>query len=270
MMNAEAEGAARRIRVLSKKELQTVKKHAALLAAVLAAGLASLAFGAQQPSPQPAVPQTAVKMSAYAPAERIPNLDHLKAEVRQYHECTCKCGCYARDLDRQADQAIAFLRTRAAHRRPDEKLALVLDIDETTLSNYEEMNKADFAYDSNVFNAWVNSGKAPAIPGTLRLYTEAQRLGVSVIFITGRPDQQRAVTERNLHTQGFQDWQQLILRPAAQASATALVYKSAERAAIAAEGYRIVLNVGDQWSDLKGTPEAEFSVKYPDPYYFIQ
>ena len=41
------------------------------------------------------------------------------------------------------------------------------------------------------------------------------------------------------------------------------------RAGIVAEGYTIVLNVGDQWSDLKGKPEAEFSVKYPNPYYFI-
>jgi hypothetical protein len=31
----------------------------------------------------------------------------------------------------------------------------------------------------------------------------------------------------------------------------------------------LILNVGDQWSDLKGVPEAEFSVKYPDPYYFL-
>ena len=37
-----------------------------------------------------------------------------------------------------------------------------------------------------------------------------------------------------------------------------------------AAGYRIVLNVGDQWSDLRGKPEAEYSVKYPDPYYFIK
>jgi hypothetical protein len=28
-------------------------------------------------------------------------------------------------------------------------------------------------------------------------------------------------------------------------------------------------NPGDQWSDLKGKPEAEFSVKYPDPCYYI-
>jgi predicted secreted acid phosphatase len=104
----------------------------------------------------------------------------------------------------------------------------------------------------------------------LRLYREAQRLGVSVFFLTGRAEAQRAATEQNLRSQGFQSWQQLILRPPAQATATALAYKSAARAAIQAQGYRIVLNVGDQWSDLRGQPLAEFSVKYPDPFYFIQ
>jgi hypothetical protein len=39
---------------------------------------------------------------------------------------------------------------------------------------------------------------------------------------------------------------------------------------IAATGVWIILNVGDQWSDLRGKPEAEFSVEYPDPFYFIK
>jgi len=47
------------------------------------------------------------------------------------------------------------------------------------------------------------------------------------------------------------------------------VFKSSARAVIAAQGYRMVLNVGDQWSDDKGEPQAEFFIKYPDPYYFI-
>jgi len=237
-----------------------LKKHRALLAAVLSIGLAPLGLLAQQPAP---------RVSSLAPAERIANLDHLKAQLKQYHDCTCACGCYAKDLDAQAERAIAFLRIRAANRRPQEKPALVLDIDETTLSNYEEMAKVDFADDRKAFNAWVELAQAPAIPGTLRLYREAQRLGASVFFLTGRPEAQRAATERNLRGQGFQEWRQLIMRPPEQASATALEYKSAARAAIQAQGYRIVLNVGDQWSDLRGKPEAEFSVKYPDPFYFI-
>jgi acid phosphatase len=251
-----------------------LKQPSILLAAMLCLALPPAELtaqqAAQQQAAQKATPQPASRMSAYAPAERIPNLDDVKAELKQYYACTCKCGCYAKDLDRQADRAIAFLRMRADHPHPHEKQALVLDIDETTLSNYEEMIKGDFAYDKTVFDAWVETAKAPAIPGTLRLFKEAQRLGVSAFFITGRAESERAATELNLHSRGFQDWRELVLRQPTQASATAQAYKSAARAAIQSEGYKIVLNVGDQWSDLKGAPEAEFSVKYPDPYYFLK
>ena len=207
--------------------------------------------------------------SVNAAAERIENLDFLKKEIRQYHECTCKCGCYAHDLDVQADRAIAFLRRRVARNGGKEKLAMVLDIDETSLSNYQEMEKADFAYDRTTFDAWVETAQAPAVAGTLRLCKEARRLGVSVFFITGRPERQRTATEKNLRGQGFDDWQQLTLRPGSTAKESVDTYKSGVRAEIAGQGYKIVLNVGDQWSDLRGKPEAEFSVKYPDPFYFL-
>jgi acid phosphatase len=213
--------------------------------------------------------QSQARFAPVTPSERIPNLDKLKDELKQYQACTCACGCYAKDLDLQADRAIAFLRQRAARRGPSEKLALVLDIDETTLSNYGEMEKAGFAYDAKAFDAWVKSAQAPAIIGTLRIFTEAKRLGVGVFFLTGRGDAERAATEKNLRAAGFDGWQQLILRKKGQ-SPLAIEFKSAERAGIVAQGYRIVLNVGDQWSDLKGEPEAEYSVKYPDPYYFLK
>jgi acid phosphatase len=202
-------------------------------------------------------------------AERIVNLDVLKNKIKQYHDCTCTCGCYARDLDAQADRAIAFLRRRAARKGATEKLALVLDIDETSLSNYAELQQSGFNYVKRDWNAWIDEAQAPVIPGTLRLYKEAQKLGVSVLFITGRSELQRAATERNLTTQGFTDWQKLILRPASAASQSTTAYKSSMRAQLVREGYKLVLNVGDQWSDLQGQPEAEFSVKYPDPFYLI-
>ncbi len=204
-----------------------------------------------------------------AAAERIENLDHLKAELKQYHDCTCACGCYGRDLDRQAGLGIAFLRRRMAHPRSGEKAAMVLDIDETSLSNYQEMAGADFAYNETVFNAWVDSAQAPAIAGTLRLYKEAQRLGVKIFFITGRPETQRAVTERNLRAQGFDGWEHMDLRPAPHGPGSVSLFKIAMRKQIVADGYTLVLNVGDQWSDLRGAPEAQFNVKYPDPFYYL-
>jgi acid phosphatase len=223
-----------------------------------AIGLASLA--AQQPAPV---------ISSDPAAERIPNLDALKKELKQYHDCTCKCGCYAHDLDAQADRAIEFLHRLAAHRRPHEKLALILDIDDTTLSTYPEMLAADFGYDPASYDAWLATAQAPVIPGTLRIYKEAQRLGFNVFFITGRKEMLRAVTERNLHAQGFDSWNLLVMLPADHGSQTTGAFKAVARKQIAAAGYTLALSVGDQWSDLKGKPEAEYSVKYPDPFYFI-
>jgi 5'-nucleotidase (lipoprotein e(P4) family) len=237
-----------------------LKKRLTFMAAVLALVLSSVGVGAQQ--------QAQSTISVNERAERIPNLDKLVTELKQYHDCTCKCGCYAHDLDLQADRAIAILRQRAAHRNSKEKLAVVLDIDETSLSNYQEMLENGFVFNKKVFDAWVETAQAPAIPGSLRIDKEAARLGVAVFFITGRPDSERAATENNLHAQGF-NYQQLTLRPDSALKESVGAFKSDARAQIVAEGYKIVLNVGDQWSDLKGGPEAEFSVKYPDPYYYL-
>ncbi|HEY3769709.1 MAG TPA: HAD family acid phosphatase, partial [Candidatus Angelobacter sp.] len=44
------------------------------------------------------------------------------------------------------------------------------------------------------------------------------------------------------------------LHPSTQ---TVTQYKSAERQKIVAQGYKIILNVEDQRSDLNGTPQAE-------------
>jgi acid phosphatase len=220
--------------------------------------------------------QQAPETAPVAAGESILNLgplldvtNGLKTELRQYHDCTGAAGCYQKDLEVQADLAIAFLRMRAAHRNTDEKLALILDIDETTLSNWAQMSAANFEYNSKDFNAWVASAQAPAIPGTLRLFKTAEELGVSVIFITGRSEAQRASTETNLRLSGFDKWEQLILRAPDQRNLTAEQYKSEARGVVA-KTFRIVLNVGDQWSDLRGPNPAEFSVKYPDPYYFIK
>ena len=238
-----------------------MKSRYAVLFTLIAISFPAIApIYAQQPAPP--------VFSTVPSAERIPNFDLLVTELKQYHDCTCKCGCYAHDLELQADRAISFLRKRAAARKPHDKLALVLDIDETSLSNYAEMLKQNYIWDGKAFDAWVNTAQAPAIPGTLRIDKEAIQLGVTVFFITGRAEDERAATVKNLRAQGY-EWKSLTMRAPSEAGETAEVYKSAARARIVAQGYTIVLNVGDQWSDLKGKPEAEFSVKYPNPYYFI-
>jgi hypothetical protein len=50
---------------------------------------------------------------------------------------------------------------------------------------------------------------------------------------------------------------------------TAVTYKSSERKKLEEEGYRIIGNIGDQWSDILGTNIGNRTFKLPDPLYYI-
>ena len=198
-----------------------------------------------------------------------PNLGLLKTELKAYHNCTCTCVCYTKALDLQEQRAMAFLERAAAHRKAGEKLALVLDIDDTSLSTWPEISVNDFGFVSDVWKTWADASSAPVIPGTLRLFKRAQELSVAVFFITGRADTLRDATEKNLHNAGYDKWDGLTLRTKDQLTEKTIPYKSAARAEIVQQGYHIILSVGDQFSDLRGKPAADYSVKLPNPFYYI-
>ena len=222
-------------------------------------------FFAPAYSPSQSVPANRLLLAH----EPTPNLGKWKLQLIAYHDCSGGNGCYTADLDRQSELAIAILRRRVARATPGEKLALVLDIDETALSNWDEEKQDDFAYIENDWNAWVNKREAPAIAGTLRLYKEALAHRVEVFFITGRDESQMTVTAWNLMTVGYDHWSGLALRGSHPKEQSVAEFKSAERKKIVDAGYHIILNVGDQLSDLNGSSQAERSVKLPNPFYYI-
>jgi acid phosphatase len=210
-----------------------------------------------------------------APQERVlipqepANLGQLKRRLIAYHDCVPSHGCYTTDLKRQTDLAIAFLQRRVARKKASEKLAVVLDIDETALSNWDEEKEYDFGYVPAQWDEWVMKEKATAIDGTLRLYNLALKDGVAVFFITGRRVDQETATADNLKLAGYHDWAGLALRGPHPATETTSEYKSSERKKIVDAGYKIILNVGDQMSDFNGSSRAEEFVKLPNPFYYI-
>ncbi len=214
--------------------------------------------------------------------EPVENFGIERFRLADYADCVGDAGCYLADLDAQYKRAEKVLADRvAAERGGGEKLAMVMDIDETVLSSYCEMKREDFGYVGPMFNEWIVSLEAAvAIPGALRLFDEARAAGVAVFFITGRAgipdyaaavraDDQTEATEKNLEAAGFHGWAGLALRNGAENGMATIAYKSEERRRIAEKGYRIVMSVGDQWSDLLGDPHAAVSVKLPNPFYFL-
>lgn len=202
--------------------------------------------------------------------EPLENFGAIRYRIADYADCTGGGGCYWADLDAQYTRAQAALKLALESHKPAGRPALVLDIDETTLSSYCEMQKEDYGYVKPMFESWIVSPAASIpIPGTLRLYKQARAAGVAVFFITGRPDEQRTATATNLKTAGFDSWAGLSLRVASQKTMSASEYKSQERQKILDAGYTIVMNVGDQWSDLDGTARAAINVKLPNPFYYL-
>ncbi|PON54487.1 Acid phosphatase [Parasponia andersonii] len=166
-----------------------------------------------------------------------------------------------------------FFHVKSLNLSKNGKDIWVFDVDETTLSNlpyYAEHGFGVEPYNSTEFNAWVLTGNAPALPETLKLYKKLLSLGVKVVFLTGRTEDQRTVTETNLKSVGYHNWEKLILKGKEFSGKTAVAYKSAQRKKLEEEdGYRIIGNIGDQWSDLLGTNTGLRTFKLPDPMYYI-
>lgn len=202
------------------------------------------------------------------------NIGELKLAVLRY---ACS-GAYEQDIAKVAGDAQAYVEQRASQVN---KPALVLDIDETSLSNWDEIHANDFGYIPDGacdllpkgpcgVHAWELSARGEVIAPTLKLFNAAKAKGVVVFFITGRTsdDEERAATVKNLEAAGYTGWAALIMRTAAAGRMTATEYKSLERAKIAAQGYTIIANMGDQNSDLDGG-HSERRFRLPNPFYFI-
>jgi predicted secreted acid phosphatase len=183
-------------------------------------------------------------------------------------------GRYEADVARVTAAAKAWLEERAPDaRRP----AIVLDVDETALSNWPAFRVNHWARilqgDCNLergpcnIRVWQAMGRSPALTPTLDLVRRARELGVAVFFITGRANEVREATERNLRDQGFA-FEQLFLLPTDRVFTSGAQFKAPIRQRIAAEGYTIVLTMGDQQSDLDGG-YAERTFKLPNPIYFL-
>ncbi|KAK7827329.1 acid phosphatase 1, partial [Quercus suber] len=80
----------------------------------------------------------------------------------------------------------------------------------------------------------------------------------------------REVTTKNLKNLGFTTWEKLILKQTSDAGTSSQIYKEKKRNELLAKGhYRIVGNVGDQWSDLVGEHVGYRTFKVPNPMYYI-
>ena len=212
-------------------------------------------------------PAPSTRVASSAPVPRL-------FDVQEAIDTYIRSGRYEADVAAVAGEAERWLVERAPHViRP----AIVLDIDETSLSNWPAYRLngwgrvlhggCDLEKGPCGIRAWQMLGTSKALPPTLALARHAKALGVAVFFISGRPAALEDVTERNLRDQGYEPTGVIVL-PEGAAFKSAVDFKAPERRKLTERGYTIVLSMGDQQSDLDGG-YAERTFKLPNPVYFL-
>jgi hypothetical protein len=157
-------------------------------------------------------------------------------------------------------------RGHHGHGHGNRRPAIVFDVDETTLSNYTAIDADNFTFGPQS-QAEATNEIGTAIDPSLELFKLAQRKGIATFFITGRRENTRMHTAHNLEREGYTNYNELVLKPDAF-TGTTVAYKAGARDRIEDEGYRIVANVGDQYSDLAGG-HSTVAFKLPNPFYFL-
>ncbi|AOT61777.1 HAD family acid phosphatase [Streptomyces rubrolavendulae] len=209
---------------------RTARRRALTVAATAALALAwPVQAQAAAPAEAPARPAAAVAATG--------GIAHLKG---------VDYTAWQRDVAAALASARPYIEQRTAN-ASGEKLAIVLDIDNTSL-------ETDFHY------FWEYP--TPAVRPALDLARYADTRGVDVFFVTARPGIIHDLTARNLRSVGY-PVDGLYVRDLPDLFAEVSAYKTEKRTEIEAKGYKIIANIGNRPSDLAGG-HAERTFKLPD------
>ena len=231
-------------------------------------------------------------------ADQITNIDVLRQEIANYYGDPAKSGTFAADSNyakEASSVAAAGSRWLAAMAGKSPMQAIVLDVDDTTLTTWNYETFSNWAYNPGTNATYVLGEKFPATPGMVDMVEPAAAEGYAIFFITGRPTSQYDATLANLTTAdvvggisaGYPTPEELFTKPAvgsypayldtpefcADAIATStschtVPYKAGTRAYIESLGYDIVADFGDQYSDLFGG-YTDQTFKMPNPNYYL-
>ncbi|WP_019546212.1 HAD family acid phosphatase [Streptomyces sulphureus] len=254
---------------------------AATTAALAVAG--SALFGIGQATAEHSVPRT---------GEEIPNLDQVKEKIEAYYgdieteggeHYASPEGNYAKEVRALAAKAkhdlARDLKDRDSRHGKGKKPAVVLDVDDTVLLTYNFERRIGYNFSQEEQDEYLRTTDMDPVFGMKHLVNWAHKKGVTVFFLTGRKEYERDWSVRNLKNVGFEnpvDREHFYLKDAENpppylecgTECNTVEYKSGTRAHIEDQGYEILANFGDQYSDLKGGHAAR-SVKLPNPMYYL-
>ncbi|MBX9572401.1 MAG: HAD family acid phosphatase [Candidatus Obscuribacterales bacterium] len=166
---------------------------------------------------------------------------------------------------KEFDKAIKDAKAACTPHIGEQYVAIVSDIDETLLDNrgffesHPEFKWSDFF-------GYIAEAKAPTLKKTADFLAWARKNGFAIFLVTGRSEKDRPGTILNLVRQGVA-FDGLYMRPNGDRSKAAEM-KTKHRKAIQDMGFQIVVNIGDQFSDLEGGLSVDCE-KLPNKMYYV-
>ncbi|MCM2419322.1 MULTISPECIES: HAD family acid phosphatase [unclassified Streptomyces] len=230
--------------------------------------------------------------------KQIPNLTNVVTEIKAYYGDTVDAAgehdaspqsSYAQQVAGIESKAKDYLKDTLRHEGHGNgsgygnghgaKPAIVLDVDDTTLLTYNYELEVGFNYTPATNDTYIRTKNMAPVFGMPDLVNWASDHGITVFFLTGRPEAQRDPSTANLAVAGYKpaaDAAHFFLKnktsPPAYlpcgATCTTVEYKAGTRKHIESLGYDIVANFGDQYSDLEGG-YGDKTFKLPNPMYFL-
>lgn len=188
------------------------------------------------------------------------NLTDSKNSIRKYYED----GQYINEMNSIVEDVIN--KYNNVEFKPND--AVVFDVDETVLSNFDYIKSIDYGYDLNLWNNWLDKAEAEKIIPAKKLYDFFVFKGAKVIFLTGRYWYSCDATYKNLVNQGFDQFDTLICRSEEELKISSPQFKANHRKNLSLNGYNIIACIGDQETDFVGGYTGEI-IKFPNYIYKI-
>jgi predicted secreted acid phosphatase len=177
-------------------------------------------------------------------------------------------------LSAEVKQAKSFIQTKV---KAGEKGFVIFDIDETTLDNrtfYRDPDRIYYKHPSKGFyeawDQWILSGQAPAIEPTKKLIGWLNAEGIPYCFVTGRIEEQKAVTLQNLKQAGLigDSYQGIYCKSNDWRNTTTAAHKQTVVPKIEKElGLKALASIGDAPTDMM-LPEKERNFKLSSSEFY--
>lgn len=141
----------------------------------------------------------------------------------------------------------ARLEWDSVSKKPTDKYAVIVDLDETMLDNsaYSAWQiKHNQPYSDKTWSQWTQSRQALAVPGAVEFARYISRHNGAIFYVSNRAQQDFTATIENMRQLGFPDVNEKTVLLKTDSS-----NKQARFNSITADGYNVIIYIGDNLND---------------------